>query len=733
MPHKNTLYNFIALYIDGRKQLVNVKKLKPLTTQDNKDYYLMDLELPRSITFDLNDKELELVEHHISVYATESNGIPSLSQYHYTVKLKAVQAEQAKRQPDPLSDHYILHIYFNDKDQLTKLPSLNFVSKGRQKSVSIDQDLIGRFLALSEEMIRPTLMQLRALKKECIEQLQQQYQIEETRASDLSTDLKKNAAEHKLAIQRMIAIRLQLDPLFKHDTNAAVAEMLAAIEFKSPIAKAKSPSLPTKPVEEKKPAAASQPKRKNKQPKKSSNKGKIRQTEKEFESGLQNLAQGFAKLQFENSSKLALDLCNMFAKTSELSIIAIDARPSQASLSELNLLRLQIQTAGEKLLKQLVDSKNFSLASTLYPFHSSLEQRLINEALSSGDGLFLDFLIQCSEHDLNYQPLRIREQSYSSPIHYCLQTCRGSIDMSGCFSTLLKHNASLLVPDEQGIPLACIILSDPNHPFQKPLAASKKLTKDFYFKLISHLESYLSNHDPDKTNAERLGIEIDVYKNRAQSALLAQELNDMSELSNVSNMVELAAHIGNEQVHKLERAPEIIEAIDNFNQVALEFKRRQVRSNSLRTRSIKEMIGDLFSQTPDNIQTMSYEEILKWRLSLFESAQGLFQEMGEYVSILPAGSRRKVVKAHRGVMEKCEEVIRAAQYSPTEPSAANIFSFFASGLCSALEVQKKKEKEEDQVEKEAISENLYAFNSDSLSSSEGEDSPSTFGIGILKR
>ncbi|RAP36390.1 hypothetical protein B1207_09645 [Legionella quinlivanii] len=730
MPHKNTLYNFIAHYIDGQKKLVNVRKLKPLTTLDKKDYYLIDLEMPRPMTFDLDDKKLELIEHHISVYATESNGIPSLSQYHYTVKLKAVKPEEAKREPDPLSDHYILHIYFNEKDELTKLPSLNFVSKGRQKTVSLDHDLIGKFLALSEEMIRPTLMQLRALKKECIEQLQQQYQIEEARASELSTDLKKNAAEHKQVIQRMIAIRLQLDPLFKHDTNAAVAEMLGAIRFKSPIAQEKPPLPPTKTVEEKKSVPVSHSRHKNKQPKKSSKKEKIRPSEKEFESGLQRLAREFAKLQSENSSKLAIDLCNMFAKTSELSIVAIDARPSQTGLSELNLLRLQIQTTGEKLLKQLVKDKNFALASTLYPFHSSLEQRLINEALSCGDDLFLDFLIQCSEHDLNYQPLRIREQFYHSPIHYCLQTCRGSIDMSGCFSTLLKHNASLLVPDEQGIPLACIILSDPNHPFQKPLTASRKLTKDFYFKLVSHLESYLSNHDLDEANAERLAIEIDVYRNRAQSAVLAQELNDMSELSNVSNMVELAVHIGNEQVHKLERAPEIIEAIDNFNRVALEFKRRQVRSSCLRTRSIKEMISDLFSHTPENIKTMSYEEILKWRLTLFESAQGLFQEMGEYVSILPAGSRRKVVKAHRGIMDKCDEVIRVAQCTPAESSAANIFSFFASGLCSALEAQKEKE---DQVEKGAISQNLYAFHSNSLSSSDGEDSPSPSGREIVKR
>ncbi|MCE3044881.1 hypothetical protein [Legionella sp. 16cNR16C] len=731
MPHKNTLYNFIAHYIDGQKKLVNVRKLRPLTTLDKKDYYLMDLELPRPITFDLDNQKLELIEHHISVYATESNDNPGLSQYHYTVKLKPVKPEKAKKKPDPLSDHYILHIYFNEKDELTKLPSLNFVSKGRQKTVYIDHDLIGRFLALTEEMIRPTLMQLRALKKECIEQLQQQYQIEEARASELSTDLKKNAAEHKQAIQRMIAIRLELDPLFKHDSNAAVAEMLGAIQFKSPIAQEKIPLPPTKSAEEKKPAPASQSKRKNKQPKKSLNKGKIRQSEKEFENGLQKLTREFAKLQSENSSKLAIDLCNMFAKTSELSIIALDASPSKAGLSELNLLRLQIQTTGEKLLKQLVKDKNFALASTLYPFHSSLEQRLINEALSCGDDRFLDFLIQCSEHDLNYQPLRIREQAFSSPMHYCLQTCRGSMDMSGCFSTLVKHNASLLVPDEQGIPLAHIILSDPNHPFQKPLTASKKLTKDFYFKLISHLESYLSSHDLDEVSAEQMAIEIDVYRNRAQSAVLAQELNDMSELSNVSNMVELAAHIGNEQVHKLERAPEIIEAIDNFNQVALEFKRRQVRSSCLRTRSIKEMIGDLFSHTPDNIKTMSYEEILKWRLSLFESAQGLFQEMGEYVSILPAGSRRKVVKAHRGIMEKCEEVIRVAQYSPAEPSAANIFSFFASGLCSALEAQK--EREEEQVEKEVIPQNRYAFHSDSLSSSDGEDSPSPSGREIVKR
>lgn len=231
---KNTLYNFIDLYINGKKGLANVIALKPMETRDKKKYFLLQLKLSKAIYFKSNKQVLELVEHHISIYKTEHSYDPALSQYHYTAKLEG-----------PNKTFYTLHVYFNENGQITKAPVLSLIENEKPSPVQITEKKACQFVAQAEAAIRPTIMQLNAAKIECIDQLKRQFEEEDEKATALSTDLKSNAVQHKLVIQKMINLARQLNPLFKHEKYAMSAQMLGELQY-SPTPERKKAPFPCK-------------------------------------------------------------------------------------------------------------------------------------------------------------------------------------------------------------------------------------------------------------------------------------------------------------------------------------------------------------------------------------------------------------------------------------------------------------------------------------------------------
>lgn len=83
---KNTLYNFLNLCVYKNKKLHMGNDIYLIKTQDKKNcpYFRFDLPLEQPISFDLNELELNLSKHHISVYEGENSENPSLSQFHYS-------------------------------------------------------------------------------------------------------------------------------------------------------------------------------------------------------------------------------------------------------------------------------------------------------------------------------------------------------------------------------------------------------------------------------------------------------------------------------------------------------------------------------------------------------------------------------------------------------------------------------------------------------------------------
>src|SRR5436190_22646762 len=109
---RNVLFNFIELYLtDPQSPLPNCQQLERNFTKEGREYYRFGLPHKHPVVFQDEPYRYTLLNHHVSVYQTECKANPFLSQYHYTAYFKDQDEAQ-----------YQLHVYFNDKNEMTTEP-----------------------------------------------------------------------------------------------------------------------------------------------------------------------------------------------------------------------------------------------------------------------------------------------------------------------------------------------------------------------------------------------------------------------------------------------------------------------------------------------------------------------------------------------------------------------------------------------------------------------------------
>ncbi|MCW8386438.1 hypothetical protein OQJ18_00065 [Fluoribacter dumoffii] len=519
---KNTLYNFLNLCVYKNKKLHMGNDIYLIKTQDKKNcpYFRFDLPLEQPISFDLNELELNLSKHHISVYEGENSENPSLSQFHYSAYFV-----------DKKKQEYILHVYFNEHSQLSQLPVLSLISGDDKRTyLEVEEHLSDQFITLAREKVDPVISEVQRRKSEKIRHLQTQYEKDEQQASELSKDLAANKSEHDVVVQRMIKTLKGLNPLFKHDSYIRIAKSLESFiqhqtETNQQTKKHASKVHPTKPklLEEKLKPVVKLAKNSSQ-----STSSKFTSTS-HIEADLQAAIVKFNLLE-KDDAKAINEICNLYAEVNSILLLSEDddnnALPKDF-MAKINTLQLQINLKATTLLHVLIAQRRFDLAKTFTPFHYQLDEKFLFQALEQADGEFLDFLLDHGEYILDNQPVRIKDQTFKSAVHYCFSTCQQK-SMASCLSTLLRHGASILVKGANGLPLAHTILSTAQHPLRPALEENKSLTlqsRYFYAQLANLLQNYLMTGISDSKRKEKLIRDMQSYRDEAQSFLLSKDLD----------------------------------------------------------------------------------------------------------------------------------------------------------------------------------------------------------------
>ncbi|MCW8408331.1 hypothetical protein OQJ13_05015 [Legionella sp. PATHC035] len=524
---KNTLYNFLELCVYKNRKLHLGNDVYLIKTQDKTKcpYFRFDLPIEQPIFFKFKDLELNLSKHHISVYEGENAENPSLSQFHYSAYFV-----------DKMNQEYVLHVFFNERNQLSQLPVLSLITGDDKKThLEIEEYLSDQFITLAREKVDPIISEVQRRKSEKIRNLQTQYEKDEQQASELSKDLIAKKSEHEVVVQRMIKTLKALNPLFKHDSYIRIAKSLELF-IQQPKSLGQPKKVTRQQTKKQAPKADSKkPEPRAEKPKSASRSGKKSlQSHAPKSSSISHVEADLdaAIVKFnslENDDARAVnEICNLHTEVNSILLLSEDddALP-QDFMDKINTLQLQINLKATTLLHRLIAQRKFDLAKTFTPFHYQLDEKFLIQALDQADGEFLDFLLDHGEYILDNQPIRIEDQTFKSAVHYCFSMCEKK-SMASCLSTLLRHGASILVKGTNGIPLAHTILSTPQHPLRPALEENKSLTlqsRYFYAQLANLMQNFIMTAVVDPERKEKLTRDMEFYRNEAQSYLLGKDLD----------------------------------------------------------------------------------------------------------------------------------------------------------------------------------------------------------------
>lgn len=500
MP-QNTLFNFLT-YRNGKENTpfkhamsVTLKK-----TAESKNYFLISLPQIKCTIAGMN-KLFKLTQHHISVYQFESKDQSQLSQLHYTAEFV-----------DEEKNEYRLHVYYDHKDQVVSGPQ--FCKKtGDKKSITTTK-MNPELLELAETSISNIIVEIREQHLREYNSVERQYRdldekfslyfdkqnvnrddylslleqlIEATHSMTLLTSHLYYSRQHRF-LMRMLEMGLQRYSTPRKESLQSPDQMMS-------FPAVKTTHTPTKRAKEKAP---------------STNKTKEKTDQKKTLAYLNNLKTKINILEgkfsdlLESSDKItkkyARELgdiwsyCNEYLLEIELSLEDLRSADSLECLDKLEKLSSRVEKTCQHHFLQLLAKNEFAQTKDLQAFYYLLDINIVCSALQQDNVEMLDFaLTHIDDLALGNQVLIINNKRYNSAVSYCYQH-----GLAGCLAVLVRHNASLLTPDENGIPIAYYLLQ-PNHPLGRVLAEAypdKKITSyNFYLRCKNMLQRFLKTHE----------------------------------------------------------------------------------------------------------------------------------------------------------------------------------------------------------------------------------------------
>lgn len=518
---KNVLFNFIDRYLaESQASLPNCQSVELDSTIEGRTYYRLELEHTHPVVLQDEYNEYTLLNHHVSVYQTENQENPFLSQYHYTAYFKGKDGTS-----------YQLHVYYNDKNEMTIKPVLSIRNETNDGFIPLESGQLDEdFINLARAYAKPLIKNIRKQLIETVKELEARYKKLDREASLLSVSIDRNYDDYLAKLMESAEIAKRLAPLVKHDHYQSAYRFTQRLitvvkeQYKPLATSTETQSSPL--VENDKAGEETVDHSGEVKPSAPRKKGKAKQEQipplpqkrgpSPFDKKVQRIATEFGKLAEEDETVCATKFADLLARINELSLTLEDGKTvaSLDSLAKLKNLQQKVQEAGEKLFTRLVLKGEFKLAEQMPSFYYLLDNYL-DMALHTRNHQLLDFILKHGDININNQEVAVKGTVYLSAVHCCLSCDAKESPMADCLSVLIKHGASLFGSDENGLPIAHTILSAQNHPLKKALTANRDKTTGsiaFYEQLISTLKLYLAEHSPSANTETTIVKAIEYYQ-----------------------------------------------------------------------------------------------------------------------------------------------------------------------------------------------------------------------------
>lgn len=484
---KNYLFSFI------KKDLLNLDRFKHFrlesrTATRDSEVLVYGLSTKSiSIIAQINELQLTLVDHHISIFDYTIPHQPS--QYHYTAKLS-----------DQKGKIYHVHVYFDKKDHILKTPHLTV--DGEVTPVFPELDSILRELAV-EQTCR-LLGDLRCLYQNKIKSLFEKYMKLEEKLTELSLNL-HSCLDAYLAILDEVIEHVGL--MCHYENYHSYGKLFSRIKTSLSSSRVQKPVEPasdkdTKEESQGVQASIDESIVKTKPTKLAQARLFLHQTQGCFDSYQ-------AKKDLNKLSGTIAQFVELHGKVHEAFFMLED---SELDLNERDLVRIQNLTAfvnneGKKLLELCV-LKDLQLELQLKSFTPKLPDNFLKLAILKDNAKLLAFLLENGDFPVNTTVV----QDDLNLLHYCFVKHSTTSSKVACLSVLIKNGASTMIK-HNGLPICFYLLEDPD--LRVALTENCDLTisnPDFFRCLLQNLESFLLDQSEDLKKIDQVKKAIEKYR-----------------------------------------------------------------------------------------------------------------------------------------------------------------------------------------------------------------------------
>ena len=691
---QNTLFNFITE--DNQFKRPFTRGGVHLVRAENKQgrvYYRFDLPRDRQMGVFNEQVNYQLHEHHISVDQVENTANAALSQYHYSAYFKT-----------PSGEEYLLHVYFNHNDEPTKSPVFSVKNPSNEyepiADTRFDQHFIDLAISAAAQVIHP--LRRRMVCK--IETLTVDYKRIEAEACELSKTVESNYPAYLDKLDELCKTIQQLMLLVNHShyqklyaftrhMQAAFKEQYENSQVFHSTDVANDLDDTTSSVGLSTSSDISLPK--------SISVVEIPPLEI-VDSKINDLINCF------NTAANSEDMIRVYKDLHQVTLLLEEKRvvATLPALKKMRNLHHDIHHAIEQSFPIALLKGDFERLKLQLPmFNYLLTSNYLDLALLTKRHELLDFLLTHGDFAVNTHPITIKAKDYPSAVHYCFEH-----NLADCLIVLIKHNASLMLKNENDLPIAHVILSTPDHPLHKamhaPDARAKTIgSQQFYCQLIAALHRYLRQHPED--GAQRATIEdaITSYnfdkENLAQlqsipgSKILIRKRDELGELLSKKLMIERLKRDPEYHAHYLENQ----RAYNAYLRTMTPLERIQAtRLDKCKLEEVTNLLNSLSIEIPFEVIKQSAIKAIRTSTLSFEKRR----ELRELQKIIgqpvgkPSKGKRKLIAQEEKLMAEINELIkedsatqlmRDRQPVDTSPGIAAVIQRFSALLSKKTDAE----------------------------------------------
>lgn len=659
----NHLYYFIDQHLSDEQKFT--QGYQYAVSQRGQRYYRLSIPVSTTLHY-LDNDSLKCIEQHISVYQVEDKNDPNLSSYHYT-------GHFVNKHGQP----YRIHVYFNQNDQAIKTDFSLLTSEETYEALPHSKELV---IALAQSQMGQKIFSIKNQLCEHILILEAQYQKIDLKASNLSKNWQANPDEYIQTIKEARKVLLTLDKLVKHNHYAMAALFLHRLQQnlkeehahfvkeakQEPVNIEATSSSVDAIIETSAYSPTLFPSRKT-----------IRKSNISLDKPINELCAQFEKLKLEPLD-VQLDKWEYFLREKNSLSLLLEGRDhsvTSTALAQLKAMHDELMQQGKNNFTRSILLKQFDKCAQMPSFYYLLDNKLYQLALLQGNAPLLDFILSHS-NIVNYiEPVSIAGKEYICAVEYCFKENTPDKPLVDCLSVLIRHGASTMISDDEGMPLVHQVVSTPSHSLYQAFINNRNKTLDnpqFYQHLNGLLDYYVSISDMPSEKREGILQAIDYYKTQKS---IQKGMQAFSTTRHGHDTVKLISDIEinyADIVLKIRKDPEVSPLIQKLNHnitIMIKGLPRQKRAQIEKLCKIEfENLTSNIEKHPGSTADYEFEKLkalaihhINNKLTHVEKLTTLFQLQDEISKIRTKPGRKnrhynKMIQKQKTLMTELEEL-----------------------------------------------------------------------------